>query len=190
MQGQFLQFMADNIDHNTLAVDGLNTLHGMGMIKAVTPGIECISRIIPCVEVTVEDVAVAKVDIMLKGSISNMKNFQKLAKMIILGTLIYFGSYHVCFTLQLQPGMVLMQLDHHGEYPGESSIYFLPMIDTDHTNESCAYLTLHFVANRAKIYGMTPVLTFDQPLWMKVQHKFDAEPSTSRIKNVVLGDYT
>ena len=35
-------------------------------------------------------------------------------------------------------------------------------------------------------YGMTHVLTFDLPLWMKAQHLLDAEPSTSRIKNIVL----
>ena len=39
IQGQFLQYMADNIDHNTQFLDGLNTYHGIGMIKAVTPGI-------------------------------------------------------------------------------------------------------------------------------------------------------
>ena len=102
--------MADNMDHNTQILDGLNTFHGMRMIKDVTPGIKCTSRIIPCVEVTAEDVAVAKVSIHFYKNVetlSNMKNFQKLAKMIILGTLIYFGSYQVCFTLQLQPGMVL-----------------------------------------------------------------------------------
>ena len=56
--------MADNIDHNTQTLDGLNTFHGMGMIKAVTPGIKCTSIIIPCVEVTAGDVAaVAKVGI-------------------------------------------------------------------------------------------------------------------------------
>ena len=85
-----------------------------------------------------------------------------------------------------------MQLVHHGDYPSESSIYFLPMIDTDHTNESCVYSTLHRVANQAKTYGVTPVLTFDQPFWMKVQHNFDTEPPTSRIKTIVLrlgGDY-
>ena len=57
MQGQFLQFV------NIQTVDGLNIFYGMGMIKAVTPGIKCTSRIIPCAEVTVEDVAIAKVGI-------------------------------------------------------------------------------------------------------------------------------
>ena len=49
-----------------------------------------------------------------------------------------------------------------------------------------AYIRRYFVANQAKTYGVTPVLTFDQPLWMKVQHIFDAEPPTSSNKNIVL----
>ena len=60
------------------------------------------------------------------------------------------------------------------------------MIDMDPTNESYIYSTLHFVANEIKKYGVTPFLTFDQPLWMKALHILDAEPSTSRIKNIVL----
>ena len=56
----------------------------------------------------------------------------------------------------------------------------------DPTNASCIYLTLHFVADQAKKYGVPPVLTFDQPLWMKAEHILHAKPSTSRIKNIVL----
>ena len=62
MQGQFLQFVADNIDHNTQTLDDLNTFHVMGMISAFTP--KCTSRIILRVTVTAEDVAAeAKEDI-------------------------------------------------------------------------------------------------------------------------------
>ena len=62
MLGLFLQFVADNIDHNAQTLDGLNTFHGMGVISAVTPGIKCTSRVIPRVTVTAEGVAaVAKV---------------------------------------------------------------------------------------------------------------------------------
>ena len=77
-----------------------------------------------------------------------------------------------------------MQLVHHGEYPGHSSINVLPMIDMDPTNASRIYSTLHFVADQAKAY--------DKPLWMKAQLILHAKPSTSRIKNIVLrlGDYT
>ena len=44
------------IDHTTQTLDHLNRFHGMGMISAVTPGIKCTSRIIPCLAVTAEDV--------------------------------------------------------------------------------------------------------------------------------------
>ena len=74
-----------------------------------------------------------------------------------------------------------MQLVHHEENPGESSINCPPMIDMDPTNASCIYSTLHFVADQAKAYRVTPDLTFYQPLWIKAQYIFDAEPSTSRI---------
>ena len=60
-----------------------------------------------------------------------------------------------------------MQLVHHGEKLGKSSMNFLPMIYMDPTNKSCIYLTLHFFADQTKKYGVTPFLTFDQPLWMK-----------------------
>ena len=95
MQDQFLQLLADSINHNIQTLDRLNTFHSSRMISAITPGIKHTSRIIPRVAVTAEDVvAVAKVDIHFYKNvemfnIKNMKNFQKLAKMIIPGTLIY-----------------------------------------------------------------------------------------------------
>ena len=189
MQGQFLQFMADNIEHNTQTVDGLNTFHGMGMIKAVTPGIKCISRIIRCVEVTVDDIAVAKVGIHFYKNVErfNIKHekLPEIGKDDSRNTHILWKLS--CLLYPTAPAWNgTLQLVHHGEYPGESSINCLPMIDMDPKNESCIYSTLHFVANQAKTYGVTPVLTFDQPLWMKAQQILDAEPSTSRIKNIVL----
>ena len=35
---QFVQYAADNVDHNICTLDGHGTFHGMGMIAAVTPG--------------------------------------------------------------------------------------------------------------------------------------------------------
>ncbi len=35
---QFLQYAADNVDHNSVTLDGKGTFHGMGIICAVTPG--------------------------------------------------------------------------------------------------------------------------------------------------------
>lgn len=36
--GTFVQYIADNVDHNLRTLDGHGTFHGMGMIAAVTPG--------------------------------------------------------------------------------------------------------------------------------------------------------
>ena len=60
-----------------------------------------------------------------------------------------------------------MKLVHHREYPGQFSINFLPMIYMGPKNKSCIYSTLHFVADQAKNFGVTPILTFDQPLRLK-----------------------
>ena len=54
--GQFLQYVADNVDHNTRTIDRLNTFHGMGMIATVTPCTEA-RRGVPRITVTKKDVA-------------------------------------------------------------------------------------------------------------------------------------
>ena len=43
-----------------------------------------------------------------------------------------------------------IQLVHHEEYPGQSSINVQPMIDMGPTNASCIYSTIHFVADQVK----------------------------------------
>lgn len=35
--GDYIQYMADNVDHNLRTIDGLNIFHGMGMIGTITP---------------------------------------------------------------------------------------------------------------------------------------------------------
>ena len=38
--GHFVQYVADNVDHNVRTIDGMGTFHGMGMIAAITPPIK------------------------------------------------------------------------------------------------------------------------------------------------------
>lgn len=35
---QFIQYVADNVDHNTRILDGKGTFHGRGIIATITPG--------------------------------------------------------------------------------------------------------------------------------------------------------
>ena len=52
----FLQYAADNVDHNIRTLDGKNTFHGMGIIAAFTPGINVEARI-RRINVTADDIA-------------------------------------------------------------------------------------------------------------------------------------
>ena len=37
---EFIQYSADNVDHNSCTLDGKGTFHGMGIIACVTPGLD------------------------------------------------------------------------------------------------------------------------------------------------------
>ena len=37
--GSTIQFMAENVDHNSITLDGRGTFHGMGIITSVSPGV-------------------------------------------------------------------------------------------------------------------------------------------------------
>ena len=37
--GSFVQWSADNVDHNSITLDGKNTFHGMGIVASVTPSL-------------------------------------------------------------------------------------------------------------------------------------------------------
>ena len=56
IQGHFIQYVADNVDHNIRTIDGHNTFHEMGIIAGVTPETK-ISRPVPQIAVTPEDIA-------------------------------------------------------------------------------------------------------------------------------------
>ena len=43
---QFMQYVADNVDHNTRTLDGTGTFHGMGIIATITPGART-TRLVP-----------------------------------------------------------------------------------------------------------------------------------------------
>ena len=51
-----MQFVPDNVDHNSRTRDGTNTFQGMGIIAAVSPGIKTYTPI-PRVTASAEDLA-------------------------------------------------------------------------------------------------------------------------------------
>ena len=60
-----------------------------------------------------------------------------------------------------------MQMLHRGEYPGESSVMFLPMIDLDPSDPSCIYTTMKFVSSHSagsRLRGARGILLSAGPL--------------------------
>ena len=65
---QFLQFVGDNVDHNTRSLDGYNTFHGMGINATLTPKVKQ-TRHVPRIRATNEDlIKIGKVNIAYKNS--------------------------------------------------------------------------------------------------------------------------
>ena len=53
-------------------------------------------------------------------------------------------------------------------YPGKSNVAFLPIINLSLNDPSCIFIALEFAIDQAKSLNVeTPVITFNQPLWIK-----------------------
>jgi hypothetical protein len=74
------------------------------------------------------------------------------------------------------------QMVNNGDYPGQSNVVFLPMLDMNPSDPSCIYSTLHFVCKEARKYQHSPVLTFDQPLYWKAMNIIRQEAPDSVVK--------
>ena len=80
----------------------------------------------------------------------------------------------------------MMQAINQGNHPGKSSVTLLQMIDMDPSNMSCVYSTLKYVSSEARRHDVTPILTFDQPLWWKAQLIVACEEPNSDLQDIVL----
>ena len=190
--GQFVQYAADNVDHNTRTLDGHNTFHGMGMIAVVTPGTK-FSRNVARRKVTSEEIsATGKVEIHPCGprQVNVEIKYKDLALVraedptanldILWKTSLLFGNPRPSWT-----GM--MQLVHQGRHQGKSSVMFLPMIDMNPSDVTCVSSTLHFVSEHAKQHSIAnPIVTFDQPLWLKAFNIIQTEPANSDLRKIIV----
>lgn len=67
----FVQFIADNVDHNIRSLDGFGTFHGMGIIAASTPGIKT-TRSVPRTNPSLKEItALARINIKFYKKQSN-----------------------------------------------------------------------------------------------------------------------
>ena len=75
----------------------------------------------------------------------------------------------------------MMQLVHRGKHRGKSSVMFLPMIDMNPNDISCMYSTLKYIEDHASRHNVTPIVTFDQPLWWKASMIAVTEPDLRKV---------
>ena len=190
--GNFIQYVADNVDHNVRTLDGSDTFHGMGIIAGVTPGTKSRDPI-PRLDVSIDDLkSAAKIDIKYYRPPSNLMteiSYQELEDLKVIDTtrLVDFLSV-VTWPLRASTPTWsgAMQMIQNGEHPGKSAVVFLPMIDMNASDISCVYSTMLFICSQARRYNVTPVLTFDQPLYWKAFTIITNEPENSDLKSIVL----
>lgn len=184
-------YVTDNVDHNVATIDGTGTFHGMGIIACITPGMQQ-NKPVPKIQVTAADIAVVG-----RINIQYFK-FPPIREPIVYQPLALLPADNKTSQLDIlwETSLLLhsqrpswsgmMQMLHLGEHPGRASVTFLPMIDLDPSDESCIYSTLRFVAIQALQYDVTPVLTFDQPLFWKALTIIQSQPSNNELKRIVL----
>ena len=191
----FVQYMADNVDHNSGTIDGHNTFHGMGMIATVTPARK-LSTSVPRAKVSFEEIqAAGRVNIVEaptpRPCIGPQLIFKEVVPSIDYATpeidaMEALYDMSLCFANKRPSWSGTMQMVHEGPHPGPSTVLFLPMINLDPTNVDCIYSTLQFISEHAARYDVTPVITFDQPLWWKALHIILSLPAESPLRGIIL----
>ena len=182
----FTQFAADNVDRNIRTLDGSGAFHGMGIVAILTPFPgnsvlkEC-EKIYRGKDITSEvpannkGIAVHNYVHPVKSALSSVeiKPLIKLQSPFNLPSNdidnLWQASGYFWNSSNYRPNWSgYMQNISKGEYPGQSKITYLPIIDLNPTKEKCIYSTLLFIQKQAKILNIvTPCITFDQPLWSK-----------------------
>ena len=81
----------------------------------------------------------------------------------------------------------MMQIiQQENDYPGKSSVRYLPMLDMYSGDRTCILSTLEFLCGLASKHHLEPVITFDQPLYWKAAEIIQDSPSNSHLKSIVL----
>ena len=169
-----MQYVADNVDHNIRTLDGHNTFHGMGVIAAVTPATYRTGKI-PRVSVTAENVAaIGKVNIEHFISESDGSQSLQYKKREQYDTeeptsnvqVLWRISISLRFPRAVWQGMMQL-IQKYGEHPSASSVVFLPVNDLNPSDMNCVYSTLRYISTHTRRYNVAPIVTFDQPLWLK-----------------------
>ena len=189
---EFVQYAADNVDHNIRTLDGHNTFHGMGIIAMITPGTTQGHQIPRAVVPTNDISTTGRIQIqyhradnqalatLTYGSVPIVRAHDPTASLDVL------WKTSLLFNISRPAWSGMMQQLHRGTQPSKSSVLFLPMLDLSSSDTTCIYSTLNYIAQHAKRHDVPAVVTFDQPLWWKALSIILSEPDESPIRRIVL----
>ena len=189
-QNYSVEVVADDVDHNAKTMDGKNTFHGMGIIVAVTPCLK-LTTIIPRLQdvPSADLVKLAETESQKLIPRQKIKAYFKVLPQVTPSDECQVDYDWAC-TWLLNPAQPswsgFMQMVQDGVHHGPASILFMPMIDQKSTNPVCILSTINFVYSLAKKYSMTPILTFDQPLYWKAMELQVSFSSNNDIHKFVL----
>ncbi|KAE8743752.1 hypothetical protein FOCC_FOCC009627 [Frankliniella occidentalis] len=159
--GAFQQFVFDNADYNVRTIDGYNTLHNMGAIRATTPAASS----------------------SLPYSIPRLRQ-NKGVQELTSGRM---KIVHYC--KPATPGLKSVTAAMGGSTTAYdvSSLQVLPFINLDPGNLSCIFTALAFAVKQSRdLHQNSCVVTFDQPLFVKASEIAAAEKEKGTLKGLVV----
>ena len=127
-------FAAENVDHNIVTLGGKGTFHGMGRLAAVTPGNKVTHTVLRRKLSDLNTIDQTKVDIVehrfAREALSSVK-FQPLPILAdVAHNIDILREMSFLFAQAVPNWQGMMHVLHTDcEYPGQSTIAFLPMVD-------------------------------------------------------------
>ena len=180
------QFVADNVDHNIATIDGKGTFHGMGIIAISTPlysnNAHTLKTVIERKKYITSHAMISNKGVPIQNYIKeNISDFSKIKltslekltttelKKHELKHFTWKTSWYFNSKSDLKPNWSgYMQNMLEGQCPGKPHVTYLPIIDLNLNDDQCIYSTLKFIEEQSASLNIdTPVITFDQPLWLK-----------------------
>lgn len=190
---EFVQYAADNVDHNIRTLDGNDTFHGMGIIAAVTPATKR-HHPVPRERISPQDISTTG-HIPIQFPKREVQGMEEITYNNLVVQQVHdpIGNIDILWKTSLLFGSTrpswsgMMQCIHRSDnHPGKSSVVLLPMIDMSSSDVTCIFSTLKFISAHARRHGVTPIITFDQPLWWKALTIIVSESLESDLRRIVL----
>ena len=142
--GKFVQYVADNIDHDSRTIDVCCTFHGMGIIATVKPKSDVASVVTRRENVSRDDIAdVGRISIKQFTSAGDGLESLRYESLPITSREDCESLVNLLWKTYLplrypSPAWFgFMQMIYKGNQPGQALVMFLPMIDMNPSDFTC-----------------------------------------------------